>query len=382
MIRVINTYFEGNTADISIDTLAVLFFASYPDHKEYYATFFDQLTLNEADTSSVELLVQRLHLRNLCRELSLTAYEVSEGKKPVASVIDKLGAINQIETSTKDDVRLDFEFVSDDLEALVASSVNEPGLNWRLLTLQKMLGPLRKGDFGFVFARPEVGKTTFLACEITHMAHQLTEDAGPVLWFNNEEQGNKVMLRCYQSVLDCDLISLYSDLITNKNKFYKHTRNKIKLHDSGQISKNTVATLCARLKPSLIIFDQIDKIQGFENDRDDLKLGAIYQWARELAKTYAPVIGICQADGSAEGMQWLTMNNVANAKTAKQAEADWILGIGKKNDVGYDNIRYLHLSKNKLFGGANTDPDLRHGRMEVLIDANKARYRDIHKWAE
>jgi hypothetical protein len=46
---------------------------------------------------------------------------------------------------------------------------------------------------------------------------------------------------------------------------------------------------------------------------------------------------ICQADGTGEGQKWLTMSNVANAKTSKQAEADWILGIGKVNDPGYDN---------------------------------------------
>ncbi len=71
------------------------------------------------------------------------------------------------------------------------------------------------------------------------------------------------------------------------------------------------------------------------------------------------------------------MSHVANAKTAKQAEADWILGIGKVNDVGYDQLRFLHLSKNKLMGDADTIADQRHGRRECLIDAGIARYKDI-----
>jgi hypothetical protein len=71
------------------------------------------------------------------------------------------------------------------------------------------------------------------------------------------------------------------------------------------------------------------------------------------------------------------MSHVANAKTSKQAEADWILGIGKVNDPGYDAIRYLHLSKNKLLGDEDTKPDQRHGRREVLIEAQTARYKDI-----
>ena len=144
-----------------------------------------------------------------------------------------------------------------------------------------------------------------------------------------------------------------------------------------QISQKFVECVCAKFKPSLIVFDQIDKIQSAANDREDLRLGSIYQWARELAKEYAPVIGVSQADGTGEGQKWLTMANVANAKTSKQAEADWILGIGKVNDPGYDAIRYLHASKNKLMGDEDSDPTLRHGRKEVIIDAHLARYRDI-----
>jgi hypothetical protein len=71
------------------------------------------------------------------------------------------------------------------------------------------------------------------------------------------------------------------------------------------------------------------------------------------------------------------MANVANAKTAKQAEADWILGIGRIHDVGYDTIRYLHASKNKLVGDADSDPSIRHGRQEVIIEADIARYKDL-----
>ena len=138
-----------------------------------------------------------------------------------------------------------------------------------------------------------------------------------------------------------------------------------------------VEKVCKQYQPSLVIFDQIDKIHGFTNDREDLRLGQIYQWARELAKEYCPVIAVCQADGTGEGQKWLTMANVANAKTSKQAEADWIIGIGKIADSGYENLRFLHASKNKLMGDADSVPDLRHGKKEVLINANIARYEDI-----
>jgi hypothetical protein len=41
------------------------------------------------------------------------------------------------------------------------------------------------------------------------------------------------------------------------------------------------------------------------------------------------------------------MANVANAKTAKQAEADWILGIGAMPDSGWEHVRFFNISKIK-----------------------------------
>jgi hypothetical protein len=71
------------------------------------------------------------------------------------------------------------------------------------------------------------------------------------------------------------------------------------------------------------------------------------------------------------------MAHVAEAKTSKQAEADWILGIGRSNESGVEAIRYFNISKNKLLGDENTDPNQRHGRYEVYIRPEIARYEDL-----
>lgn len=218
------------------------------------------------------------------------------------------------------------------------------------------------------------GKTTFLASEITHFATQATK---PILWFNNEEQGSKVQLRLYQAMLGLTLAELYSDIPGNRKRYMELGGSNIKIFDSASIHRRQVEQLCRELEPSLIIFDQIDKIKGFTDDREDLRLGSIYIWARELAKEYCPAIGVSQADASGEGKRWLTMENVANAKTAKQAEADWILGIGKTHSEAEEYMRHLSLCKNKLTGDADSDPTKRHGRESVIIEPEIARYRDM-----
>jgi len=144
------------------------------------------------------------------------------------------------------------------------------------------------------------------------------------------------------------------------------------------LHKGFVEKVIKKLNPSLVVYDQLTKIKGFKADRPDLMLGEIFQWSRELAKGNHAAIGVSQADGTAENVRYLTMEHVANAKTAVQAEADWIVGIGKDSSMG--KARYLSISKNKLLGDKDSDPDLKHGRFEVLLEPHIARYEDVIKF--
>lgn len=354
--------------DLTLEEYKLNVLTKYPDYKDLILQIENSNIGSDVLKDAIQTLVERHH----AYQLALISIDVSEGRKPLSSILDYYGKLEDKEKIE------DVKFVTDNLEELYEETVHKPGLRWRLKALNKMLGSLRKGDFGFIFARPETGKTTFLASEVTFMAGQLKDSDGPVLWCNNEEQGGKVKVRTYQAALGCDLSKLYSDRKRATEYYTKFTKNKINILDSASINKRQIESICKEIKPSLIIFDQIDKIKGFDSDREDLRLGSIYIWARELAKTYCPVIGVCQADVSGEGKKWLDMGNVANAKTSKQAEADWILGIGTVHDIGLEFIRYLHLSKNKLSGDTDSDPTMRHGRSEVLIKPEIARYADFN----
>lgn len=341
-----------------------------PEERKIFDDVFDTINSFDSDSQVLADLLKSLREKALIAKITTTAFEASDGRKTLADIL----ALTETAASVDEPVDNSMLFVTDDLQELYNGAIKEPGYRWRLASLNKTLGSLRRGDFGFVFARPETGKTTFLASEITYMA---TQGDRPVIWFNNEEQGNKVMLRAYQGALGVNLAELVSNIPKARDKFRELTRGNLRIYDAAQISKFDVERLCRELNPGLILFDQIDKITGFKADRPDLELGSIYQWARELAKVYGPVIGICQADGTGEGVKFLTMGHVANAKTAKQAEADWILGIGRSNDTGYEYVRHFHLSKNKLVGDVDSDPTRRHDRWDVLIQPEKARYEDI-----
>lgn len=372
----LSVYYGEGGESLSLGDFELVFFTQYPAMREkekaIYQLLFSQLGELEAKESLVVEYLEQQRQEAILTEIALTALEVKDKKKDISILEEQFKAITRI--VIEDIVE---PFVTDDLEVLYKEAIQTQGYRWRLNALNKMLGSLRKNDFGFIFARPESGKTTFLASEVTFMAGQSDR---PIIWFNNEEAGNKVKLRCYQAALGMTLSELFSDLELNKDRYMEVTNGNIKIYDSASIHRKDVERICEQLNPGLIIFDQIDKLKGWSGtDRHDLVMKELYQWARELAKEFGPTIGVCQAGGSGEGKKRLTMDDVDSSKTAKQGEADWILGIGKSNSEDEEYVRYLHASKNKLTGDSDTDPELRHGTMSVIIQPHIARYKDIIK---
>ena len=337
--------------------------------REVYEQLLKTLTEAEIGTDILHELLVQIKQKDIAEKLGIVSFDFAEGRKTLEDIKEIYDSFETIEKEITE-----VQFVTDDLDELYQQTIATPGLRWRLGSLNRMLGSIRKGDFGFIFARPETGKTTFLASEVSYFAEQ---SKGTCLWINNEEQGTKVMSRLYQASLGITNEELMRNRSESKHRYFKNTLGNIKLYDDASIYKREIEDLCSKYEPAVVVIDQIDKIKGFTGDREDLKLGAIYQWARELAKTYCPVIGVCQADGTAEGVKWLNMGHVASAKTTKQSEADFIIGIGRSNEQGKELTRYINISKNKLQGDVDTDPKLRHGFCEVILEAEIARYRDI-----
>ena len=358
--------------DLSFNEFYVHVLSNIVGNQHTIKPILDKLEKYEVGHDITKQLLTQYQERAIALTIATKAIAVSEGKGTLSDLASEFLEQTQVSTG---DTSLS-EFVSDNLTELYSDSIARHGLRWRLQSLNRIFGSLRRGNFGFIFARPESGKTTFLASEATYFASQIPGEAGPGLWFNNEEDGKQVQLRIFQAALGLDRFTLLSNIEQNNVEYHKIINNKLKIIDNASTHRRDVERICKLYNPSFIIFDQIDKIKGFDGDREDLKLGATYQWARELAKTYCPVIGVTQADGSGEGKKWLTMENVANAKTAKQAEADWILGIGASHQEGFEYVRHLHASKNKLPGDEDSDPKMRHGKVDCIIDPEIARYRD------
>jgi len=375
--KIINILFKEKES-FTLDELESFFFSQFPALKneqvETYSNIFKTIREQEISDDMLMDLIRAIEARSKAEAIGMMAFDVSEGKKPPEALYPLMEDFGSYKVDQEDED--DDDLFVPTLSGILERRATQPGLRWRLKTLNRMMGSLRKGNYGIIIARSETGKTTLLASEITHMAEQTTEDR-PVLWFNNEEERDAVGIRIIQGALGLTKEQYSSDPEGHDKEYVRRIGKRLYLIDDASLTRAKVERIIKKMNPILVVFDQVGKMQGFDNDRDDLRLGAIHQWAREIAKKYCATIGVAQADGTAEGVKWLNQGHVANAKTAIQAECDWILGVGKTHKEEEEFMRFFHLSKNKLTGDADTEEPLRHGRIATLIEPTIARYRDL-----
>jgi len=361
----------------SFDGLEASYLSKYPVFKDgdrqALRTQIDTIQETEVNEDDIIPYLESHLARSWANELSLLALEVAEGKKSVET-LDEI--IAKRESSLTLDTLEEVEFVSDDITELVKEENLDGGITWSLKCLNQSLGPLRKGNFGQIFARVNVGKTALWVSQVVHMVQQLEN---PILIIFNEEQGRDVMFRIYSAITGLTYLEIMNNPEHALKLYRAKAGDKIKFID--QVAYNTktqIEKLAESLQPSLIIIDNLDKVKGFSADRKDLLLHEIYKWARELAKNYCPLISIGQADNTGHNSKVLDYSQMADSKTAKPSELDFILGIGSTDQEGYENVRYLTISKNKLRGSKDTVEAMRHAKgMQVLLRSELSRYEDM-----
>lgn len=383
IFNVLNDYWDNYPArtDVDLREFKTFFFivkGKKIKDPSVYEVAFDNLEKALSDPPPITKdLLAKLIETDYATQIYDVCLKIGTGQEgDLLSIEDML---NSYKKEIGASVERDEVFVKPSLSYL-SGVVASGGLSWRLKELNVALGPIRKGDFIIVAARPETGKTTFTASEASHMMTQLQPDEH-VIWINNEEASNKVMMRVIQASYQVTSSELLADPATYESAFKSIGGDRFLIldDDSGIKTVNKISMLFKEFKPGLIIFDQLDKVHGFDYEvREDLRIGKLYEWARDVAKEYCPVIAISQVDGTGEGEKWIQMNQLRGSKTDKIGEADAIITIGKSNEPGMDLQRFIHVPKNKLFGGADTLEAHRHGCFEVDIEPAKARY--VSKW--
>lgn len=361
---------------VQADTFLPMFFSWYPklpiEKKRAYATLLSKIS-EDLDSSAEEGIVEGLLEQGFAADLAnmLTQYEEGD----LADFVRKLELrFHDFRRNTKITTT---GYVSDPIADLLLEDDNDDGLKWRLSCLNRAMRPLRNGDFGIVAGRPDKGKTTFLASEVSFMAPQIQHK--PVLWLNNEGPGRKIKKRLYQAALGLrtsEMIDLSHKGVLEK-KYVEATGgvDKIQVYDIHGRDTFAVDRIIESLEPGLVVYDMIDNIRGFgDSARTDLMLERMYQWARELCVKHECVgIATSQISNEGDGLAFPSLPMLKDSKTGKQGASDFQLMIGASNDTNLQGVRYIGLPKNKLRReGYPGDP-----RAEVDYRPEIARYVDF-----
>ena len=268
----------------------------------------------------------------------------------------------------------DYEVTGDFADMVRESCDIGTGLAWRGNALNKAIGAIRLGDLICCAAFVDTGKSTWLASEITNMAQQLEGDE-KVLLFSNEERGDKVRRRLVRSACGATVEEMEAQPEKLWAEYVERMGGdpyRIVLIDHHAITAGMVRKKLRQYNARLIAFDQLFKIRlgGSYGDDKLAKLQANFEWARGLAKQYAPVIAIHQARGDANGEKYIEMNQLAGSQQALQGEPDAIITLGR--DLDTPEARYIYVPKNKMERPG--DETCRSIKCEVFPDFAHARF--------
>ena len=292
------------------------------------------------------------------------------------------GAVERFEDAVQRRVKTaDVEL---DWDHMIAEEANNDGLRWRLGCVARHLRALRGGDFGILAMRPDRGKTTWGASEITYWAVQLDEydwsRGRPILWLNNEGPGRRILARIRQAALGLSNSEIRALGAEKAKALYAEalggSPDRIIVKDIHGFSNWEVEELIRKINPAVVVFDMIDNIQFAgstmnHGERTDQLLEAMYQWARSLGVKYDFVgLAMSQISANGDGERWPAQTHLKDSRTGKQGACDFILTGGF--DPSMPNTRFIGTTKNKIkVEGASGNPEC-----QVFFDADRARLRE------
>lgn len=342
-----------------------------------------RLSEKDAEAGLEAGLLRRLAEAAMAADLQTAALKFADGEEiDLRATIDALS----VEYDHSVGAVQDDPCLADTIEELLEETEDDAGIHFRLNCLNQCMRPLRAGDFGLLAARPDRGKGTFIASEVTHWAPQIVREFGPgrpIVVAVNEGPGRRFWERLYCAALGVDV----SGLIDLKRKgTLRQAYAEALGGDAGIIrvveihgkSSDHITNMVRKLQPSVLWLDMLANIRLSQGPisggtRSDQIVEATAQWARELCVLH-DMIGLAtvQLSAEAEGIPYPPMSAMKDSKTGLQGANDFIIFSGASNDPTLGGSRFISAPKNKLRRvGAPASP-----HAEVIFDALQARYKD------
>ena len=321
--------------------------------------------LDDTPTNNDELhldLVNNLWLRDRARQIGEKALEIFTGENEEFGELRRL--IDAVEDGRMSD-KTTYTIVDKDLSQLLEEEAGVSDFPFHFHLIQENLKGMDRGNLGIIFARPEVGKTTFCC----FLASSYIKQKFKVTYWANEEPAGKIKLRIIQSYFELTRDEMVMQKVALLERYRVEIEPYLTIMDSVGTSIEEVDDYAKLNKPDIMFCDQLDKFRiSGQYNRGDERLKETYVTAREIAKRNQLLIwAVSQASYDAHDRQFIDYSMLDNSRTGKAGEADVIIGIGKTGSSEVENtMRHICISKNKNNGW--------HGMINAQIDVHRGVY--------
>jgi|TARA_S200002703_G_scaffold318_3_gene582 replicative DNA helicase len=323
------------------------------------------LQLESGNPENVDLhldIVNNFWLRDRARQVGEKAIEIFTGESEDFGELRRL--IEAVEDGRISD-KTTYSKVESDLNQLLDDETGDPDFPFEFNLINENVPGLDRGNLGILFARPEVGKTTFCC----FLAASYVRQQFKVTYWANEEPAKKIKLRIIQSFFGVTNEEMKRDRHMLAERYETEIAPYLTIFDSVGTSVEEVDEYAKLNSPDVMFMDQLDKFRiSGEYNRGDERLKETYVVAREIAKRNSLLVwAVSQASFDAHDRQWIDYSMLDNSRTGKAGEADIIVGIGKTGSSEVENVvRHICISKNKLNGW--------HGMINSQIDISRGYY--------
>ena len=277
------------------------------------------------------------------------------------------------------------DYINTPIHELLSEIDNDSGIKFRRLALlRENIAGLHGGASLAIAARPDKGKTSFIASVITDFAPQLPPIFGegrPILWLNNEGSGKRIIPRVYQAALGCDLnelirLSNAGELVPAYTKAVGGTPDIIRVKDMHGASLANIEQVIESMRPAVVVFDMLAnfRLAGAQNGANKADgVEQLWQEVREMAVRH-DFISLSTVQISQEGGNQLypPYSALKDSKTGIQGATDIILMMGSLDNPDAQAIRGLSTPKNKFACAGKQS----YVMGEVYFDGSKCTFTD------
>jgi len=326
-------------------------------------SILDNLSTNISEEMALEQdVVKNFWVRDRARQIGEKAIAIFTGESEHFGELKTL--IDMVEDGRMTD-KTTYSEMDKDFTQLVQEETGDPDFPFGWDLLSEHLSGMDRGNLGIIFARPEVGKTTFcsfLAANYIRQKHK-------VVYWANEEPAEKIKLRIIQSFFQRTRQQMIEEQQVLQQHYDEEVAPYLIVMDSVGTSMDELNEYAQLNEPDVMFCDQLDKFRvAGDFNRGDERLKETYVVAREIAKRNKLLIwSVSQASFEAHDRQFIDYAMLDGSRTGKAGEADVIIGIGKTGTSEEENTaRHICISKNKLNGW--------HGMFTSHIDVHTGIY--------